>query len=61
MESRQQNPSTETLNFVLTQEVAALLVQKKKKWKTQIPLFKKIKTTYLQQISLASHIIGQFL
>ena len=61
MESRQQNPSTETLNFVLTQEEVDLLVKKKKKWKRQIPLFKKIKTTYLQQISLASHIIGQFL
>lgn len=30
MESRPQNPSTETLNFVLTQEEVDLLVKKKK-------------------------------
>lgn len=56
MESRKQNPSPETLHFVLTQEEVDLLA---KKLKRQIPLLEKIKTTYLWQISLASHIIGQ--
>lgn len=56
MESRKQNPSTETLHFVLTQEEVDLLVKKIKKADSS---FKKIKTTYLWQISLASHIIGQ--
>ena len=33
MESRKQNPSTETLNFVLTQEEVDLLVKKLKNLK----------------------------
>lgn len=40
MESRKQNPSTETLNFVLTQKEVDLLVKKLKNFKGRF-LFKK--------------------